>query len=92
MYFKFFLDVVSWRLSFQISDIMPSDAKKKRDQKKKEAAKKYDMKKPAVKDGDDAMKTNGEVVSASNGDCELIENGNGINGTPSLARIFYHCL
>jgi hypothetical protein len=63
---------------------MPSDAKKKRDQKKKEAAKKYDMKKPAPKDSDESSKANGEAPAASNGDCELVENGNSVNGMQSF--------
>jgi len=46
---------------------MPSDAKKKRDQKKKEAAKKHDIKKPAAKDGDEAIKANGNGEITKNG-------------------------
>jgi len=56
--------------------VMPSDAKKKRDQKKKEAAKKYDVKKPVAKDGDEAVKSN------DNG--EVTENGNGLNGISGI--------
>lgn len=54
---------------------MPSDAKKKRDQKKKEAAKKHDIKKPVVKETENGVKTNGENgENSSNGDCDNVEN------------------
>jgi hypothetical protein len=59
--------------------IMPSDAKKKRDQKKKEAAKKYDIKKPVAKDGDEAVKANDNGETANcNG--EITKNGNELSG------------
>ena len=49
---------------------MPSDSKKKREQKKKEAAKKRDVKKPtSAGDSDAAAKlTEGDAAEAVNGD------------------------
>lgn len=47
---------------------MPSDSKKKREQKKKEALKKRDVKKPAgasKEDGEEVANGNGEIVNGN---------------------------
>ena len=48
---------------------MPSDSKKKRDQKKKEAAKKRDVKKPAVNDVDSAAKPTDDSTEDQTENC-----------------------